>query len=53
MLSNGIKYHFIISGDELFEEYKDRLPVFHIDDDMIRGYVDLEEMIMWMENKIL
>lgn len=43
MLSNGIKYHFIISGDELFEEYKDRLPVFHIDDDMIRGYVDLEE----------
>lgn len=43
MLSNGIKYHFIISDDELFEEYKDRLPVFHIDDDMIRGYVNLEE----------
>lgn len=43
MLSNGMKYHSIISGDELFEEYKDRLPVFHIDDDMIRGYVDLEE----------
>lgn len=43
MLSNGIKYHFIISGYELFEEYKDKLPVFHIDDDMIRGYVNLEE----------
>ena len=43
ILSNGIKYHSIISGDELFDEYKDRLPVFHIDDDMIRGYVNLEE----------
>lgn len=43
MLSNGIKYHSIISGDELYEEYKDRLPVFHIGDDMIRRYVDLGE----------
>ena len=43
MLSNGIKYHSIIPGDELYEEYKDRLPVFHISDDIISGYVDLEE----------
>ena len=43
MLSNGIKYHSIISGDELFEEYKDRLPVFHIDDNTNKRYVNLDE----------
>lgn len=43
MLSNRIKYHSIISGDELFEEYKDRLPVFHIDDNTNKRYVNLEE----------
>lgn len=43
MLSNGMKYHSIISGDELFEEYKDRLPVFHIDDNTNKRYVNLEE----------
>lgn len=43
MLFNGEKYYSIISGDELYKEYRDRLPVFFVNENMIRGYVDLAE----------
>lgn len=40
---NGKKFYSVMSGEELYEKYHNRLPVFFVDDILQDKYINLEQ----------